>query len=319
MEAFLATNASQWDVIQNVIDQCDYYVLIIGGRYGSITEDGISYTEKEFNYAKKIKLPILAFVHGSVENIPSGKTERDEKLREKLETFRSRVMKEFPVRDWTTPHQLGSLVSRSLIQEVKKNPRPGWVRNDGTSPVALLERIDSLSQENSELKDKLRSDAPSHIAIEELSSGSDLVTLSGVVNVKTPTDNFYGQGTSTYWDSQVSWDSIFKTVGPRLINEAADDIIRRDLARFWVLDEEVKEPGATYNSSTISQASFADVIVQLRALGLIDKGVKKRGINDKSGYWQLTEYGDRYLVGLLAKRKSPDLEISGVIDEEEAV
>ena len=53
MEAFVASNESQWDVIKRVIDECDYYVLIIGGRYGSVTEEGISYTEKEYRYAKK--------------------------------------------------------------------------------------------------------------------------------------------------------------------------------------------------------------------------------------------------------------------------
>lgn len=258
MEAFLATNASQWEIIQNVIDQCDYYILIIGGRYGSITEDGISYTEREFNYAKKIKMPVLAFVHGSLEDIPSGKTDRDDKLREKLDTFRARVMKEFPVRDWTTPHQLGSLVSRSLVQEIKRNPRPGWVRNDGTSPVALLERIDSLSQENVQLKEKLRSDSPNHVPIEELSSGSDEITLSGTLNVKVPGDGMYSSGTTTAWESSVSWDTIFKTIGPRLINEATDETVRRDLARFWVLDLEIREPDATYNSSALSQSSFAE-------------------------------------------------------------
>lgn len=36
-----------------MIDECDFYLLVIGARYGSIDEEtGISYTEKEYNYAK---------------------------------------------------------------------------------------------------------------------------------------------------------------------------------------------------------------------------------------------------------------------------
>lgn len=58
MEAFVASNESQWDVIKRVINECDYYVLIIGGRYGSVTQDGISYTEKEYRYAQELGLPI---------------------------------------------------------------------------------------------------------------------------------------------------------------------------------------------------------------------------------------------------------------------
>jgi len=54
-----------------VISQVDYYILIVAGRYGSVTRDGISYTEKEFDYAKKIGIPILVFLHKHPENLPS--------------------------------------------------------------------------------------------------------------------------------------------------------------------------------------------------------------------------------------------------------
>jgi hypothetical protein len=53
MELFPATDEEQWIFIKKIIDDCDYYLLIIGGRYGSITDEGISYTEKEFDYARE--------------------------------------------------------------------------------------------------------------------------------------------------------------------------------------------------------------------------------------------------------------------------
>lgn len=34
MEAFVATDDEQFNVIKRVIDLCDYYILIIGKRYG---------------------------------------------------------------------------------------------------------------------------------------------------------------------------------------------------------------------------------------------------------------------------------------------
>ena len=46
MELFPATDQEQWEFIQTVINDCDYYLLIIGGRYGTTTDEGISYTEK---------------------------------------------------------------------------------------------------------------------------------------------------------------------------------------------------------------------------------------------------------------------------------
>lgn len=152
MEAFVASNESQWDVIKGVIDECDYYVLIVGGRYGSMTDEGISYTEKEFDYAKNIGLPILAFVRAAPDQIPAGKTEKEDAGRARLEAFRRKVMAAHPVGQWTSAKELGGLVSRSLVREIKVNPRPGWIRNDGSSPIDLLEQINQLNAENQALR-----------------------------------------------------------------------------------------------------------------------------------------------------------------------
>ena len=51
MELFPAANDDQWTLIKRVIDDCDYYIVIIGGRYGSIGPEGISYTQMEYAYA----------------------------------------------------------------------------------------------------------------------------------------------------------------------------------------------------------------------------------------------------------------------------
>ena len=52
MELFGAANEEQWEIIRETIDTSDFYVLIIGQRYGTVIETGpdagISYTEKEF-------------------------------------------------------------------------------------------------------------------------------------------------------------------------------------------------------------------------------------------------------------------------------
>ena len=66
MEMFSADDDEQWEVIKRTIDTSDYYVLIIGNRYGSVIETGedagISYTEKEFRYAVSIGIPVHTFL-----------------------------------------------------------------------------------------------------------------------------------------------------------------------------------------------------------------------------------------------------------------
>jgi len=44
MELWPSDPATSWEVIRRVVDCSDYYVLIIGGIYGSTNEDGISFT-----------------------------------------------------------------------------------------------------------------------------------------------------------------------------------------------------------------------------------------------------------------------------------
>jgi len=60
MELFIARDESQWDIIKEWIDESDVYMLIIGGRYGSIEpKSGKSYTHLEYEYALSVKNLIL--------------------------------------------------------------------------------------------------------------------------------------------------------------------------------------------------------------------------------------------------------------------
>lgn len=61
MELFTAGDKSQWEVIKEWIDDSDIYLLILGGRYGSIDKStGFSYTEMEYNYAIEKGKPFFA-------------------------------------------------------------------------------------------------------------------------------------------------------------------------------------------------------------------------------------------------------------------
>jgi Domain of unknown function (DUF4062) len=48
MELFPAADEDQWTLIKRVIDECDYYIVIVAGRYGSVGSSGMSYTEMEY-------------------------------------------------------------------------------------------------------------------------------------------------------------------------------------------------------------------------------------------------------------------------------
>jgi len=301
MEAFVASNESQWDVIKRVIEECDYYVLIIGGRYGSLAEDGISYTEKEYRYARKIGLPVLAFVHAAPDDIPLGRSERDDQLRSKLAAFRNEVMAAYPVRKWLTATELGGAVSRSLIREIKITPRPGWIRNDGSSPIALLEQINRLTEENRNLRAAAEASIIDDVD-DGLESGSDEVEIGGKRQIRH-TSNITLK--TEEWKVITTWDGIWRQIGPLLINESSEDDMTKAISELQIEHDAPDKYVALTDGLILWIDVWNNILIQFRALGFIESGTKKRGVNDRLSYWKITPRGDRHLLSLLARRKSP--------------
>ncbi len=130
MELFPAANETAWRVIQRVIEASDYYVLVIGGRYGSVDNRGIGYTEKEYNHAVGIKKPVLPFLHRDPGSIPRARTETDQVAWQKLLDFRSMVEQRHTCDYWTSADQLKAKVIVALSSAIKHTPGVGWIRAD---------------------------------------------------------------------------------------------------------------------------------------------------------------------------------------------
>lgn len=63
MELFTSGDESQMEAIKQWIDESDVYLLILGGRYGSIEPTtGKSYTHLEYEYAVAREKPFFACV-----------------------------------------------------------------------------------------------------------------------------------------------------------------------------------------------------------------------------------------------------------------
>lgn len=63
MELFSAGNDSQLQTIYKWIDESDVYMLILGGRYGSVdAKTGKSYTQLEYEYALSKNIPVFSIV-----------------------------------------------------------------------------------------------------------------------------------------------------------------------------------------------------------------------------------------------------------------
>lgn len=135
MEQWGATPLDSWSLIKRFIDQCDYYVLVIAGLYGSIHEEkGLSFTECEYDYAVENNVPVLAFLHENIGKLPGEKLESKPQRRKMLEKFREKVQNRWNVDFWNDERELPRLISSRLNKAVDFFDRPGWVPGNSIPP-----------------------------------------------------------------------------------------------------------------------------------------------------------------------------------------
>jgi hypothetical protein len=304
MEIFPAANEDQWSLIQEVIRLSDYYVVIVGGRYGSVTPEGISYTEKEYDFAVERGIPVLGFVHVDPASIPVGMSEMDNEARERLEAFRTKVRSRM-VKEYKTADELASVVSRGLIRAMKQHDRPGWVRGDQAMTEAtrteIAELRAALAEAQKERLQQAQNEGASEVD-ETFEHGEDTVAL---------------QFDARYWDDydfktqaiklDFTWDEIVGGLGPLMLDEAPESLLKSTFEQLATRALYGIEDGGwrgTENLTVHVQAdSWGIVVVQLRALGIIANEARKRTPADKAVYWKLTPAGDAYLVKLTAIRR----------------
>ena len=159
MEMFSADDDEQWEVIKDTIDMSDYYVVIIGHRYGTETTDGVSYTEKEYDYAKSQNIPVLAFIRKrDVATKPDERDKNPDSI-EKLDRFVEKASQNKMCDFWETEDNLATKVAIALPKIFRKNPQIGWIRADKAISPQVSEEIAKLSSENRDLrieKDQLK-------------------------------------------------------------------------------------------------------------------------------------------------------------------
>ena len=152
MEQFHAAPTSQWNIITKMIDECDFYLLVIGGRYGSIDEEtGISYTEKEYNYAKTKGMPVLVLIKESSAITESEKDTGDDKYEKmkRLDEFRERVKNDRNTVDFFTDiNSLKYVTSPTFRNAINyAGDDAGWVRYQDV----INEEVEGRNKVNVEL------------------------------------------------------------------------------------------------------------------------------------------------------------------------
>jgi nucleoside 2-deoxyribosyltransferase len=275
MELFSATDQTQKEVIKKWIDESDVYMLILGGRYGSMDpESGTSYTEWEYNYATEAKKPLFAVVINN--DALDSKVAKDG--RSMIEQVNPQLLTEFRTLVLSNMSSFFSdykdiklAIWQSITELNGRENLVGWVSGSEVPDEqkllienAKLEgKIDELTIENKSLKSRLEKQVKmvNLVTTDKEDDFENLAVLLKSKHLNYPPKNGEERGTST---------------------DALSIFIKRK--NMWVI-------GVT--SSNASMYYFHNVCPTLKLYGLLELKAMD-GVNKRR--FELTEKGVQFLM-----------------------
>ncbi|MDA0167070.1 DUF4062 domain-containing protein [Solirubrobacter ginsenosidimutans] len=129
MEFFPSAGRSQWPIIQESIEAADFCIFVVGGRYGSISDQPpLSWTRREFREASARGKPIAAMLHADPGSLPFDLSEPTAEARHLLGEFRAELEAHTVCRYYRDQADLVEAVTASIRTIRDQAAVPGWIR-----------------------------------------------------------------------------------------------------------------------------------------------------------------------------------------------
>lgn len=160
MELFSAGSESQLETIRRWIDDSDVYMLILGGRYGSVdAKTSLSYTELEYDYALSKDKPIFAVVVTEAAIDAKVKAEGKDAIEtdypKELKFFREKVLSRISS-FFSDAKDIKLAVHETMADYAKRLDFTGWVSGrEVIDTKPLLEELSRLREEKEKLQAEL--------------------------------------------------------------------------------------------------------------------------------------------------------------------
>jgi Domain of unknown function (DUF4062) len=155
MEQFPATDEDKFEYIQRMIEESDYYIVIIRARYGSVDRNGVSYTQKEYEYAVSIGRPTLAFIYELRGELAAKELDPELEKQAKLREFISDLENKKIAKYWKDKDGLTNIIKDSIFDITRRRPGIGWIRGDQAIDPKIVNELESVRRERNELKQEL--------------------------------------------------------------------------------------------------------------------------------------------------------------------
>ena len=282
MEMFSAADEEQWKIITRHIDTCDYYVVIVAHRYGSVV-DGVSYTEKEFDYAISKGVPVLGFIIEDGAAWPADRIDTGSDEKALLGEFKAKLKKR-PVSFWSTAADLAGKFSIALVKQIPLTPRSGWIRATDVVSPDVVNELSRLSSENAELRRQLQ---------EALHKAEDDAIAERRKIRETMRKNslevsfFYYLGSGWEDKTTVTLYRLFFMLAPEMMVEQST----AELASYvgvMLRPNKERQPREHY---PVPSNWMRHCVSDFLTLGVFEPSQKRHSVSDKNQYWALTNLG----------------------------
>lgn len=288
MEMFSAGDETQWQLIQRQIDDCDYYIVLLAHRYGSI-DSGISYTEKEYNYAIEKSVPILAFILDDKTKWAKTKMDDDHQKITLLQSFKEKAKRRI-IEYWKNPQDLKSKVAIALMKQFSINPRSGWIKSTDAVGNNAINEISRLSKENANLRLQLN-EKESQAESRKISEIEKSIAI--LKNNSASISFYYSDGTEWEEYIDVKYVEIFLHLAPQLMIEQS---VQESASYLGIMLNPTKRK--TRAKWPIPSNITKGVLADFNILSLISHSSRQHEISDKEEYWTISDYGKEIYANL---------------------
>jgi len=284
MEMFSAADEEQWQIIARHIDESDYYAVVVAHRYGSMTDEGISFTRKEYEYARARGIPCLGFIIDDSASWPADRVDTKTSLKAALDDLKA-LIKEKPVNFWTTADDLHGKFSISLMKAITATPRPGWVRSSDVAGPEVTAELIRLSSENAGLRKGIA--AAEAAAAKDRNEEIRRAAQTLFATKRSPSYRYTSRG-EWHNDVEVSLFKIFSVLAPTMMVE---DSVRSMAVTLAMEIRSDKEQG--WDIVALNQ--MRGLLADLMTLDLVHPSSRRHTVSDDNEYWSLSSLGTETL------------------------
>lgn len=132
MEHFTVSTSGKFREIEEKIDISDFFILLLGRSYGSVDDEGVSWTEREYRYAVKTDKRILAIVCDELVALREDPSRANESERRQLAFAEQVSFARSVSKQLTIPKIIGQFFAQIDFSEFA-----GWVRAESPRRSAV--------------------------------------------------------------------------------------------------------------------------------------------------------------------------------------